>query len=230
MQSNARTKLKEAGATITHLGKEIQKLEESLNRSKEIASEAEASLASFGKLHNAISSHRAESVKAGRDPRRLPEDLKRQIAARKEAVDEVEQAQGTVDLLTEELDDKRARLQRLQPELAPLAAAVLAEEYADVLGGELFALEQRRWELRTVLSGFASLQHFDPQKGYVALGRSNIVAAAFSGYSPGEYPAAADVTGAMAGRWKVLLNTLVRDPDALIAELKPVTPSDYYGK
>jgi hypothetical protein len=227
---NARTKLKEAGAAIGKLNAEIEQLEESLTRSKRIAAEAEESHAGFDKLDSAVTRFRSEAVKDGRDPRQLPAELKKQQAGRKEAADELEMAQGTVELISKELEDAKGRLQRLQPGLAPAAAEVLAEEYADELGRELVAIEKRRWELRNVLTGFALLQHFDPQKGYVTLGHSSIVAAAFAGYSPGQYSVMSRPDEDMATRWHTQLVALLNDADASVGGIEPILPSHYWGK
>lgn len=227
--SNARTKLKEASAAVTQLESEINQLEISFARSKEITAEAETSLTDFEGLDSTIGKYRAEAVKAGRDPRQLPAKLKEKMRLRTEAAEELKQAEETCEVLESELREAKKRLSILNRDRANLAASVIREHVAEY-GRELLALNRRRWEIKQLLSGCYHANCYLNGIGQFQIGLLPGTADTLKDYSIGGYPAGIDPVEVTAQRWTAQFKALLANPDAPVGDLKPVLPEDYGRK
>lgn len=225
MKGTARNALKAAHVDVAKLAETVRQLEESLARSKEITAAGANTLETYNRLDNGISRWRADAVKSGKDPRNLPDELKAQGKAREAAKEELRQSEETSRVLEAELDDAKARLQRMQGNVASLAAAVL-REHANGLGAELTVLEQRRWELRQVLGAMAGTKAYIDGLGWVEIGISTETAAALGGYSP-QFAGSLDPFTDLVNAWGARLKALLANADAPIEAVLPIRPRDY---
>jgi hypothetical protein len=226
MKGNARNALKAAHVDVAKLTATVQQLEESLARSNEITAAGANAMEIYSRLDNGISRWRADAVKSGKDPRNLPPELKAQVKAREEAKEELRQSEDTSGVIEAELNDAKVRLQRMQGDIASLAAAVL-REHANGLGTELMALEQRRWELRQVLGAMAGTKAYIDGLGWVEIGVSTETAAAVGGYSPGEFAGSVDPFTDLVNAWGARFKALLANAEAPIEALLPIRPRDY---
>jgi len=222
--SEARNKLVSAQAEMKTLAAEISRLEKTQSEAREMALEAEATLKGFAKLDSTISQWRASELKRGGDPRKLPAELKQKLSDRTNAQEEIEQSRDTLEIITNELTDARARFARLQGGFEQLAADVVYAEIVEALAAELAGLNERSWTLRRLLQGFA---RFGASKNIAV---SQVFNEALRGWEPdGPEYAASDHNGAQALRWKVRVDALIKNPMSELSVPKAVLPGDYRG-
>jgi hypothetical protein len=209
----ARAKLKTTQAEIATLTNEIARLEKAQSEARAQAREAQDALSGYENLDNAVSKWRASAIKTGNDPRRLPDELKKKLAARKAAQEESEQASGTLDVLGAELGETKVKLKPLLAESERLTIEALHEELVTPLAQELIMLKQRQLELELLLVSFP--------------GSSALITEARGSY---RYDFGADPKLPMSVRWRIRVDALKRDGSAAASAPKLVMPSDFAGR
>ncbi len=216
-QTTARAALKAASKEAAKCKSEVQTLEESLSRATAMIEEAEVALQGFDGLDHETARWRANAIRKGEDPRALPAEITARIRARADATNELTQATETRELIDAELKAAKTRLNKLTTGLAPRAGAVLGE-YAEIYAKELTALKNRAAELQLMLEGINSLQYIDPDAPYgqhfVSLASTPAIKAALAPCYRAENVAD------MAGLWKSLLETLIKNPDEPISNIQ----------
>jgi hypothetical protein len=210
--TTAREKLKAAQAETAALTDTITRLEKAQAAAREQAREAQDALAGYEKLDGVVAKWRAGAVKAGNDPRKLPDELKKKLAGRKAAEEELAQSTGTLEILSDELGETKAKLKPLLAESERLTIEALHEELVTPLAQELIALKQRQLELDLLLVSFP--------------GSSALITEARTNY---RYDFRADPKLPMSVRWRIRIDALKRDGSAAASAPKLVTPSDFAG-
>jgi hypothetical protein len=209
----ARTKLKTTQAEIATLTAEIARLEAAKSTAREQATEAQTELAAHEKLDNIVAKWRASEVKAGRDPRQLPGELKKKLAAKKAALEELAQSRDTLDALTDELGEAKTKLRPLLEKAEQLALDTLHDERIAPMAEELIALKDRALQLELFLTTFPA--------------SSPLIAKALASY---RYDFADDPKLPMSVRWRIRIDALKRDGSAAASAPKLVTPADFAGR
>lgn len=222
--TTAREKLKGAVAKAANLESQKAKLEKALETATAAAEQAIEDWERFSDLDAAIKKFRIDAVKNGGNSRELPQVLKDQLAARRRAEEEIEQATSTKEAITEELDDVTKRLAPMEQTKTACALDILREK-GDELAAELATLNERRRDLVQILDGLANVSVMKNGRMQQA------------GYTPAASKAIADPNYEFAGnlkplddmsdRWIARLNALVTDPDAELTIPQTIKPSDY---
>jgi uncharacterized small protein (DUF1192 family) len=208
----ARAKLKTTQAEIATLTAEIGRLEKAQSEARTQAREAQDALSGYEKLDGVVAKWRAGAVKAGNDPRKLPDELKKKLAGRKAAEDELGQSTGTLEILSDELGEANAKLKPLLGKAEQLTLETLHEETIQPLATELIALKQHQLELEMLLGSFPA--------------SSPLITRALASY---RFDFGADPKLPMSVRWRIRIDALKRDGSAAASAPKPVTPSDFAG-
>lgn len=218
--------LKEKSAEFNRLTTELATLTRAAGRAREQLQEAQQSVAEFDSLNSQVTKWRAGQVKAGGDPRKLPDGLKAKLAAKDTAAAELELAQGTEESINDDLASTQRRLNEMGSELRESAIREL-EAYAECnICDELVAMQLRSSLLVQMLKGLQELNFVKNGYNYSA-GQGGRINHALSviGY---KFPPNADPVLRMKGRWEKTLQDLIRNPNTPLDDhLKPVLPADY---
>ena len=218
MQETARARLKSAIAKAADLSAQIEKMEAATERAEAAAQEAQTELAKYAGLDKTITAWRIDQVKKEASTKVLPEKLKAKLEAKRAAEDELEQAEGTLEAISEELEALRTQEKPLEGEKDNAAVSVLLE-YADGLARELADHNARGRELRQSLNGLTR-----------AIAKSTTtIQAALNNYDF-EFLPGCDLEYDCGQRWKKRLEAILADPDAVVTTPKIIVPSDYSFK
>lgn len=230
--SEARIKLAAVQAEAASMTVEIEQMETALSQARMDVQEAEASLKRFAELDKHISHWRAAALKKGKDPKKLPDNVKQQLQERKAAEEELTQSNDTFEVLQQEIAEAKAKLEKLRSRPEELAVEVLLAELIEPLAEEFIATSKRQWELRQQLLGFAYTRRGNLHNGE-NLGHTRLVSEALKGWVPvkpgSEVPGSEQPQFAMEYRWYERVEALIKDSGAEVTIPKPVLPSDFRG-
>jgi hypothetical protein len=220
----AREKLKAAVAKAANLEDQKAKLEKALTTATDAEQAATDELQRFSDLDAAIKRYRIEATKNRGNARELPQVLKDRLAARRNAVEEIEQAVSTREAIAEELDDIEKRLAPMKETKTACAVDVLREE-ADRLAAELIVINERRRDLIQILEGFADVNFM--QNGRMGtVGYTSAMSKALGGFN---YAFSLNLSplNDMGNRWLARINALLANPDVEVTIPQNIKPSDY---
>lgn len=225
MSEEARERLKAGMARFNQLTTQAEELRQAIAAAQRTIEQAQDSLASFGDLDRAIVQFRVAATKAGKDPKALPDSLREQVQARRDAEAELAAAEATLGVLQDELGSCERALEVISSSRNGLCVGVL-KELGDELAAELISLNAQRRALVDVLEGLAALNvRIDGSMRFVGL--TPTMESAINGRGAlSEWPAGFQVETANARRWQQRLDALLADPDAPITAPKAVTPRD----
>ena len=227
MKNETRKELKTAHDQVAQLKAQIEALKTAAARAEESAADANAALEHHSGLEKAITRWRVSQLKNGGDTKRLPADLKARVDAKRDAEDELAQAQDALQEIASELNITRTKLRLANFAHEKEVIAVLHGS-ADELAAELEAINQRRAEIRQQLSGLAGIQLQLRDAGPAeSIGMSKRAARAFNAGSDFDFPQHANADREQVIRWKLRFDALKADPDAAIVPPRPLCPADY---
>jgi hypothetical protein len=226
MSSNARAVLKSTHKKVSAFDQQIKSLESAAEQATHSADEALAELQKHGELDAEITHWRVNQVKAGKQTKVLPENLKDRVEAKRAAADELEQSQSVLEAIQQELENLRSQRKRADRDHIFAAGEVLAE-IAGGLGAELKAINTRRAVIVQILSGLQRMDVFIEGQGHGRLLNLDVASESMDIPEGFRFPHYADPSEAMAARWKARLNELLADPDAAVGPPPHVTTSDY---
>ncbi len=222
--SAARAQLKAALAEIDKLANQVAELKTAQQAAENAVEEAQAELDSFDGLDAEITKFRVSATKRGANPRKLPDELKAKVDAKRAAEDESGQANTTLETLVKELAAAESKLKARKGEQTKFAVAVV-QEFADAIAEELLDLQCRRAVGLALLNGLAEVSVMvDGQNKFV--GFSNKAIEAIAERTAEGLPGGIPHRAAMAKRWATRIDALLKDPDAKITVPKLVQASD----
>ncbi len=226
MSEEIRAALRSANENVSNLCNEIERLESAAQRAEQAAQDATAEMAKYSELDKEITKWRVEQLKQGANARVLPDHLKVQLDAKRDAVEELEQSRATQQAILEELEDLRQRQRPAEQERMKCAIAIL-QEMGDALASELASINHRRADLFQLLRGLEQLEVAMDSDMPTAIGVTEYARNTMSIAETYVFPDGAEATMEIAERWKRRLEAICADPDAEINPPKPVAPSDY---
>jgi DNA repair exonuclease SbcCD ATPase subunit len=223
--SEARKNLKAAIEHTARAAEQIKSLTSTVAQADAMLQDAQRELEIFADLETKIARWRAGELKAGRNARHLPEDLKAMTERKRLAEEELERAQNTRGALVDELEEAKRQLHPAEAAKMHCAVRVLREEKIDSAARELTKLNIRRAELQQLIEGFQGMDFLVngvPHMPEI----SKDVSAAMLELEP-ESLGARDTRDGMAERWKSRLKSLLADPDVVLSTPKEVRLTDY---
>ncbi len=226
MSKETRAALRAAAEKVSALRKQIQALEVAEERAEGTADQARQELARHAHLDKEITKWRVEQVKKGASTKTLPNQLQTKVAARRDASEELEQSQSTLQAIREELEGLNFQCEKAEAEARTCAVTVL-HEMGDALAAELRSINMRRRELRQLLSGLSDVKIERPGYAPKAIGISRAAEEALNMDGSFDFPGNIDPAEEIVRRWARRLEALCADPNAEITAPKHLTPSDY---
>lgn len=223
--SEARKNLKAALEHTAMAAEQIKSLTSAVAAADAMLQDAQRELEIFADLETKIARWRASELKKGGNARNLPEDLKTAIEKKRLAEEELERARNTRDALVDELKEARGRLHSAEAARMHRAVRVLQEEKIDAAARELKKLNVRRAELIQLIEGFQRLTFIVNDRQHTPE-ISKDTSAAMLELEP-ESLGSLDTRDGMAERWRVRLDSLLADPDAVLSTPKEVRLADY---
>jgi hypothetical protein len=97
------------------------------------------------------------------------------------------------------------------------------------LADELARINERQWELTSLLVGLKSMQHFNGE-GWVKYALPASVDQALAGFDPGQYAGNVNPIGSIGAGWKEMVDAILANPDAEVVAPMVPRPADYHAQ